>query len=90
MSQVSTINNNMAHSDSLILLMILGAVALFFILRGVSLWYWRIDTMVSNQEKQIELLTHIINGTKPPEKPGKNNPTATQKFSGLGSVTPKP
>jgi hypothetical protein len=79
----------MAHSDSLILLMILGAVALFFILRGVSLWYWRIDTMVDNQKKQIELLTHIINGTKPEEKQGKST-AAAKKFSGLGSVTPKP
>jgi hypothetical protein len=79
----------MAHSDSLLVILILGGVVVFFIMRVVMLWYWRIDTLVVNQEKQIELLNHIINGTKPEEKQGKSTPAA-KKFSGLGSVTPKP
>lgn len=40
------------------------AIALFMILRGVVLWYYKIDTMVQNQKKQIDLLTELLSITK--------------------------
>lgn len=35
-------------------------VVLFLALRLVFLWYWKIDTLVQNQEKQIAILREIL------------------------------
>lgn len=35
-------------------------VVLFLALRLIFLWYWKIDTLVENQEKQIAILKEIL------------------------------
>lgn len=45
-------------------------VALFFIVRGINLWYWRVDERISNQKEIIRLLRKIA-GEPEPEKPVK-------------------
>ena len=32
------------------------AVAVFFLFRGINLWYWKINDLIKNQENQEELL----------------------------------
>ncbi len=39
-------------------------IVLFMILRSVILWYYKIDTMVENQKKQIDLLSELLSITK--------------------------
>ena len=34
-------------------------VVLFLIFRGILLWYWKINTIVNNQDKQTKLLQEI-------------------------------
>ncbi|GGH20367.1 hypothetical protein FAZ19_09935 [Sphingobacterium alkalisoli] len=36
------------------------AIVIFLLFRGVMLWYWRVDTIVRNQEKQIDQMNTII------------------------------
>lgn len=43
-----------------IVLGVLIAIFLFFVLRGVLLWYWKIYTIVDNQDKQTKLLEEIV------------------------------
>jgi len=38
-----------------LLVYFLVAIILLLVTRGLFLWYWKIDKMVSNQEKQIQL-----------------------------------
>lgn len=51
-------------------------VLLFFIGRSIMLWYWKIDTMLANQKKEIELLKKLVTlmgggtGEKVVEYPG--------------------
>lgn len=40
-------------------------ILLFLFLRAIILWYWRIDTIIENQEKQINLLTQLLKGASP-------------------------
>lgn len=43
------------------LVIVLGiCLAIFLVLRALMLWYWKIDKIVMNQEKQIEALNIII------------------------------
>ena len=35
-------------------------LGLFLLLRFVMLWYWRVDEIVKNQEKQNQLLESIL------------------------------
>ena len=44
------------------------AICMFMILRGVILWYFKIDVRLKNQEKQNELLSEIAEHLKR-EKP---------------------
>lgn len=44
-----------------ILISIAVAIAVFFLLRQVMLWYYRINDIVQQQEKQTELLEQIKN-----------------------------
>jgi hypothetical protein len=37
---------------------------IFLALRAMFLWYWKVDTMVRNQEIQIQLLTEILVATR--------------------------
>jgi hypothetical protein len=39
-------------------------VGIFLALRSLFLWYWKVDTMVKNQEIQIKILTEILIATK--------------------------
>jgi hypothetical protein len=39
-----------------LILFLLITVGLFFILRSIMLWYWKIDTIVKNQEDQMKLM----------------------------------
>lgn len=36
-----------------------GFVVLFFVIRELMLWYWKVNTMVQNQQEQIRLLKKI-------------------------------
>ncbi|MCZ8217689.1 MAG: hypothetical protein O9262_15705 [Cyclobacteriaceae bacterium] len=53
-------------AEALIMLIIGLAILLiiFLVLRGLTLWYWKIDTIVSNQAKQIKLLQEMIEAVK--------------------------
>lgn len=43
------------------LLVIVVIIALFFLFRQVTLWYFRINDLVKNQETQIRLMKSQIN-----------------------------
>lgn len=45
--------------DNPIYWIIIGLL-IFFVLREIMCWYWRIHERVNNQEKQIELLEDIL------------------------------
>lgn len=53
----------------LVLIVILLTIVFFLLLRKVFLWYWRINEMVSNQEKTNDLLQKIL------DQSNKTNPT---------------
>ncbi|PVH27060.1 hypothetical protein [Sphingobacterium corticibacter] len=38
------------------------SILLFFVFRSVLLWYWRVDEIVKNQQKQIQQQQTIIEG----------------------------
>lgn len=42
------------------ILVLVVFVVIFFAVRAVMLWYWKIDVIVMNQQKQIDLLTELI------------------------------
>lgn len=44
----------------MVLLIGTGVVLIFLGVRSLFLWYWKIDTIVSNQEIQIALLKEIL------------------------------
>lgn len=35
-------------------------ILIFLALRQIMLWYWKVDTIIQNQEKQIELMEEQI------------------------------
>ncbi len=35
-------------------------ILIFLALRGLFLWYWKINLMILNQEKQIDLLRKLV------------------------------
>ncbi len=40
------------------LMIIVGvAIALFFLFRGINLWYWKINDLIKYQERQETLMT---------------------------------
>ena len=46
-------------------LIVLGVLILIFLaIRAILLWYWKIDTIVDNQQKQIDLLQEIAKNSK--------------------------
>lgn len=49
-------------TDNLIfsIIAIAFAIGLFFVLRFAMLWYWRIDTIVTNQEETNRLLKRLL------------------------------
>lgn len=49
----------MQDSTTLIITVSIGII-LFFILRGVNLWYWRINDLIKNQEENNNLLEKIF------------------------------
>ena len=49
----------MQESTTLIITISIGII-LFFILRGVNLWYWRINDLIKNQEENNNLLEKIF------------------------------
>ncbi len=40
------------------------AIVIFFIFRGINLWYWKINDLIKNQEKHETLLTEQNNMLK--------------------------
>ncbi|KGE14631.1 hypothetical protein [Sphingobacterium deserti] len=36
------------------------SLLIFFILRSVMLWYWKVDKIVENQQKQIQQMNTVI------------------------------
>ena len=49
----------MQDSTPLIITISIGII-LFFILRGVNIWYWRINDLIKNQEENNNLLEKIF------------------------------
>ena len=49
----------MQDYTTLIITISIGII-LFFILRGVNLWYWRINDLIKNQEENNNLLEKIF------------------------------
>ena len=49
----------MQDSTTLIITISIGII-LFFMLRGVNLWYWRINDLIKNQEENNNLLEKIF------------------------------
>ena len=39
-----------------LIILLLITLGLFFLLRSIMLWYWKIDTIVKNQEDQKKLM----------------------------------
>jgi hypothetical protein len=39
-----------------LIIFLLIALGLFFLLRSIMLWYWKIDTIIINQEEQKKLM----------------------------------
>jgi hypothetical protein len=39
-----------------LIIVLLIALGLFFMLRSIMLWYWKVDTIVKNQEEQKSLM----------------------------------
>jgi len=61
----------MQESTVLIISIVIG-ISLFFILRGVNLWYWKINDLIKNQEENIDLLKKIfiqLGGKSSDQKP---------------------
>ena len=48
--------DNLTSGLGAFLIILLIALVVFLILRSVMLWYWKIDTMVTNQEAQNKLM----------------------------------
>lgn len=36
------------------------SLLIFFVLRSVMLWYWKVDKIVENQQKQIQQMNTVI------------------------------
>ena len=43
-----------------VLISFLFALVVFLIIRGVMLWYWRVNDIIKRQDTQIELLQAIV------------------------------
>lgn len=43
----------------------------FMAIRELTTWYWKIDTIITNQERQIELLTELLNQREEQEEDKK-------------------
>lgn len=44
-----------------VLALLLGVI-FFLLIREIMLWYWKINTIIANQEKQIALLSKLVPG----------------------------
>jgi hypothetical protein len=56
------------ENDTLFIIGLGLIVGFFFIFRFVMLWYWRIDTIIENQEKTNRLLSRILDKIKEIDK----------------------
>ena len=63
-----------AQEIAVVILFLAVPTLLFLILRSVMLWYWKIDTLVNNQQKQIKLLSDLLVALKPQVKSEKITP----------------
>ena len=62
----------MSEDLKLAIVVLLFCVLLFFLLREVICWYYKINKMINIQSKQNELLQQILNklsGDRPEEAP---------------------
>ena len=44
--------------------------AIFLAMRFVLLWYWKVDKILENQQKQIDLLVQLVKQSAKGEKEG--------------------
>ncbi len=47
-----------------VIIAIVVLIIIFFVSRGINLWYWKINDSIKNQEEQIKLLKKIAGETK--------------------------
>ena len=52
--------NPMIDNAFYVFMTLILIVVIFLIFRGILLWYWKINTIVINQDKQTELLEKIV------------------------------
>jgi len=72
---LQTYNDNPLSGLLLVLAIIGICVALFLVFRTLVLWYWKVDVIVNNQQKQIVLLHDIVTALK------KDSTDKTEKFT---------
>lgn len=62
----------------LMFLLLFGiSVGIFLLIRSIILWYWKIDTIVSNQRQQIMLLQQQNEALKKLSDTIQTTPTST-------------
>lgn len=52
----------------ILIIVLLVTIALFFALREVNCWYWKINKRIELMEEQNEILKKLLSGTKIPEE----------------------
>lgn len=62
-----------------IIVALIVSVAVFFIFRGVLLWYWKVNTIVKNQERTNELLQQLVNSKESSVAPVVNGESPQEK-----------
>lgn len=55
-------DNSMSSSDAwlIFVLFLVALLIVLFIIRGILLWYWKIDKAIENQQKSNDLLQKIL------------------------------
>lgn len=67
----------------LIIIIALVTIAIFFILRELFTWYWKINEIVKQQSQQTEILNKILKALTPPEDIEISKEEESEKFDGL-------
>ena len=70
---------------TLTLVVIAGIILLFFALRSLMLWYWKIDSIVKNQEEEKIILRQIRDAIIKDQINliSKNSPEEIERKAGL-------
>lgn len=65
MKSINLFLGNVGGGEIMLLLFTLGFFLLLFLaLRALLLWYWKVNIIIENQEKQIHLLSKLAQEVK--------------------------